>query len=80
MYFGRIENFAYGEINERSFSNPHPWFNPIDYSSQRPCKEWIHINSLCAGTTGPRLNIKTVLSTYGDFHVKDKTAVRTSYL
>ena len=29
---------------------------------------------------GPRLNIKTVLSTYGDFHVKDKTAVRTSYL
>ena len=25
-------------------------------------------------------NIKTVLSTYGDFHVKDKTAVRTSYL
>ena len=30
--------------------------------------------------TGSRLNIKTVLSTYGDFHVKDKTAVRTSYL
>ena len=29
---------------------------------------------------GPRLNIKTVLSTSGDFHVKDKTAVRTSYL
>ena len=29
---------------------------------------------------GPRLNIKTVLSTYGDFHVKDKTADRTSYL
>ena len=29
---------------------------------------------------GPRLNIKTVLSTYGDFQVKDKTAVRTSYL
>ena len=30
--------------------------------------------------SGSRLNIKTVLSTYGDFHVKDKTAVRTSYL
>ena len=30
--------------------------------------------------TGPRLNIKTVLSTYGDFHVKDKTAARASYL
>ena len=27
-----------------------------------------------------RVNIKTVLSTYGDFHDKDKTAVRTSYL
>ena len=27
MYFDRIENFAYGEINERSFSNPHPWTN-----------------------------------------------------
>ena len=24
-YFGRIENLAYGEINEPSFSNPHPW-------------------------------------------------------
>ena len=23
-YFRKIENFAYGEINERSFSNPHP--------------------------------------------------------
>ena len=34
----------------------------------------------CKKRSGPRLNIKTVLSTYGDFHVKDKTAVRTSYL
>ena len=25
MYFCQVENFAYGEINERSFSNPHPW-------------------------------------------------------
>ena len=24
MYFYEIENFASGEINERSFSNPHP--------------------------------------------------------
>ena len=24
MYFCHIENFAYGEINERSLSNPHP--------------------------------------------------------
>ena len=25
MYFCHIETFAYGEIDERSFSNPHPW-------------------------------------------------------
>ena len=25
-YLDRIENFACGEINERNFSNPHPWF------------------------------------------------------
>ena len=37
-------------------------------------------NEKCHCIPGPRLNIKTVLSTYGDFHVKDKTAVRTSYL
>ena len=37
-------------------------------------------HSLMYKDPGPRLNIKTVLSTYGDFHVKDKTAVRTSYL
>ena len=36
--------------------------------------------TLLRKTAGPRLNIKTILSTYGDFHVKDKTAVRTSYL
>ena len=40
---------------------------------------WQVLNILMK-TSGPRLNIKTVLSTYGDFHVKDKTAVRTSYL
>ena len=27
MHFCKIENFAYGEINERSFSNPHPGWN-----------------------------------------------------
>ena len=31
-------------------------------------------------TTGPRLNIKDRLSRYGDSHVKNKTAGRTSYL
>ena len=24
-YFCKFENFAYGEIDERSLSNPHPW-------------------------------------------------------
>ena len=24
-YFCKNENFAYGEINEKSFGNPHPW-------------------------------------------------------
>ena len=38
---------------------------------------WLSSDS---STAGPRFNIKTVLSAYGDFHVKDKTAVRTSYL
>ena len=26
-YFCKIEKFAYGRINERSFSNPHPWYS-----------------------------------------------------
>ena len=38
------------------------------------------VDALPTMDTEPRLNIKTVLSTYGDIHVKDKTAVRTSYL
>ena len=68
-------------------------YNPVFF---RTCnlansRAWL-IYSICIGLShhgntrgqgqhpGPRLNIKTVLSTYGDFHVKDKTAVRTSYL
>ena len=30
--------------------------------------------------SGPRLNIKTVFPRYGDYHVKNKTVVRPSYL
>ena len=41
---------------------------------------WLFLADSSFLKPGPRLNIKTVLSTYGDFHVKDKTAVRTSYL
>ena len=40
----------------------------------------VPLRTLQVRRSGPRLNIKTVLSTYGDFHVNDKTAVRTSYL
>ena len=38
---------------------------------------WIYDGDIVVIWTGyhaPRLNIKTVLSTYGDFHVKDKTS------
>ena len=35
----------------------------------------LSVDLFCRGS-GPRLNIKTVLSTYGDFHVKDKTYLR----
>ena len=40
MYFCKIENFAYGEINERSFNNPHPWtiqWKPFE------CQSSLHI-------------------------------------
>ena len=54
----------------------------ISYTSSfGPAYWWHGLRQQCAcRRPGPRLNIKTVLSTYGDFHVKDKTAVRTSYL
>ena len=51
-----------------------PWVDKEDPLPEPTCKNGMKI------LPGPRLNIKTVLSTYGDFHVKDKTAVRTSYL
>ena len=40
MYFYKIENFAYEEINERSFSNPH-----LRYTTHRPLAD-IMITSL----------------------------------
>ena len=49
-------------------------------ASTRVMMMLIIVTAAAATAPGPRLNIKTVLSTYGDFHVKDKTAVRTSYL
>ena len=50
----------------------HPTVNTI------AIEEPVHQQPQC--WPGPHLNIKTVLSTYGNFHVKDKTAIRTSYL
>ena len=41
-----------------------------DLNSLRPGDAYMHKQ-----WPAPRLNIKTVLSTYGDFHVKDKTDV-----
>ena len=59
------------------------WSMPLNSRHDGPlCDIRIHLALTCLSMkyTGPRLNIKTVLSAYGDFHVKDKTAVRTSYL
>ena len=37
-YFSRIENFVYGEFNERSFSNPHPWLRKaLHRNPEEPC-------------------------------------------
>ena len=63
----------------------------IEWLSCREIKRWLEFSAslpvfsinrtfTLGKRPGPRLNIKTVLSTYGDFHVKDKTVVRTSYL
>ena len=35
MHFCKIENFAYGEINERSFSNPHPWAHFLSFAQSK---------------------------------------------
>ena len=66
---------------------PILWADPSYFSSyQGPTSlRWHRLNGVAVPIInlrrpGPRLNIKTVLSTYGDFYVKDKTAVRTSYL
>ena len=39
-YFGEIDNFAYGEINERSFSNPHPCHVTLDISGSPIENQW----------------------------------------
>ena len=36
-YFCKLENFAYGEISERSFSNPHSWTGVSIWSFSMDC-------------------------------------------
>ena len=61
---------------------PSTWIFEMVPGSYLGLLPWCHklLKPQVEDPAGPRLNIKTVLSTYGDFHVKDKTAVRTSYL
>ena len=54
--------------------------NQIREICSDPNKDWEKRVDKVGKTSGPRFNIKTVLSRYGDSYVKDKTAVRTSYL
>ena len=60
-----------------------PVLSKTDYDTQKICDfNWRMLPAehglKSMRKSGGRLNIKTVLSTYGDFHVKDKTAVRES--
>ena len=61
------------EVIERSMTNSDVKMNYL-------MESYFCSFNFLRSSPGPRLNIKTVLSTNGDFHVKDKTAVRTSYL
>ena len=78
-----------GKLKDKAIGSYSPKLEPIFASStlslfDGPQEDKVsphtYVTSQRACRPGPRLNIKTVLSTYGDFHVKDKTAVRTSYL
>ena len=53
MYLGRIETFAYGEINERSFSSTHPRYlkaSSLKNKDSLPC-----INAMPADDLSPLL-------------------------
>ena len=45
-YFCKIEKFAYGEISERSFSNPHPWYGICTLLRWSHSLEWNHTKCL----------------------------------
>ena len=42
MYFCKIKNLVYGEMNEQSFSNPHPDLTQF-LSSEAPQSDFDHI-------------------------------------
>ena len=62
--FGRIQKCAYGENNERSFSNPHPWWQRITgcqdvckYSDDITLVTLTHVARTCrVNTLRPRQN------------------------
>ena len=66
------------EIHTFSFMKLHL---KISSAKWRPfCPGGDELRNMRLKSPGPRLNIKDRLSRYGDSHVKDKTAGRTSYL
>ena len=89
MYFCKIENFGYGEINERSFSNPHPntglmlplhkpilwmsWMSALDI--QVYCSDLHNVIEYWAPS-----QYKNVILPVSEIPCGDKTIVRLSYL
>ena len=69
-------------LQTKASRSPLPITKPILHSRRHPFLQFHDTQSdhVQGYLSGPCLNIKTVLSKYGDVHVKDKTAVRTSYL
>ena len=76
LIFRKYKHIFAFSINSQHWDAASHW----NHSSLKTGLGIMIVNGLPMQEPGPRLNIKTVLSTYGDFHVKDKTAVRTSYL
>ena len=61
-YFCKIENFAYGEINERSFSNPQPWSEHLPIQTPRTVLLAIHVSSFKWIKQNIIINIPLILS------------------
>ena len=66
MYFCHIENFAYGEINERNFRNPHSWSGMRNtYTTMVIISRWRHMNVMKSQITG---HPTVCLTAYADPH------------